>query len=87
MAGPLAAGLTKPGAVLGGGFAFYGIYQCSEGWIALAALEPGFMNRMKAELNLSANPRAELEKIFRTRTATEWEQWANKRDLPICAVV
>jgi hypothetical protein len=45
------------------------------------------MNRMKAELNLSANPRAELEKIFRTRTAAEWEQWAKEHDLPICAVV
>jgi crotonobetainyl-CoA:carnitine CoA-transferase CaiB-like acyl-CoA transferase len=87
MAGPLAAGLTKPGAVLGGGLAFYGIYQCSEGWVAVAALEPGFMNRMKAKLNLSANPRAELEKIFRTRTAAEWEQWAKEHDLPICAVV
>jgi crotonobetainyl-CoA:carnitine CoA-transferase CaiB-like acyl-CoA transferase len=86
VAGPLTAGLTKAGGVLGGGFPFYGLYECSDGWIAVAALEPRFMQGLTAELNLSANARAELEKIFRTRTAAEWEQWAKERDLPISAV-
>jgi len=86
-AGPLTAGLTKPGGILGGGFPFYGIYEASDGWIAVAALEPAFGKRLTAELNLTGNARAELEKIFRTRTAAEWEQWAKERDLPIAAVV
>lgn len=85
-AGPLTAGLTKPGGVLGGGFPFYGIYKTRDGWIAVAALEPAFVKRLTMELNLSANARAELEAIFKTRTAAEWEQWAKERDLPIAAV-
>lgn len=86
-AGPLTAGLTKPGAVLGGGFPFYGVYRTSDGWIAVAALESVFIKRLAAELNLTANARAELEAIFKMRTAAEWEQWATERDLPIKAVV
>jgi alpha-methylacyl-CoA racemase len=86
MAGPLTAGLTVPGGVLGGGFPFYGIYQTSDGWIALAALEPGFVQRLKAALRLSSNTHAELERIFRGRSAEEWEQWAKEHDLPITAL-
>lgn len=86
-AGPLTAGLTKSGAVLGGGFPFYGVYRTSDGWIAVAALEPVFIKRLAAELNLTVNARAELEAIFKMRTAVEWEQWATERDLPIKAVV
>jgi crotonobetainyl-CoA:carnitine CoA-transferase CaiB-like acyl-CoA transferase len=85
-AGPLTAGLTKSGGVLGGGFPFYGLYQSSDGWIAVGALEPRFVARLTSELKLAANARAELETIFRTRTAAEWEEWAKERDLPICAV-
>ncbi|HEY6253775.1 MAG TPA: CoA transferase, partial [Candidatus Angelobacter sp.] len=70
-AGPLTAGLTRPGGTLGGGFPFYGVYKTSDGWIALAALEPVFIKRLTAELNLSTNPRAEMEAIFKTRTAAE----------------
>lgn len=86
-AGPLTAGLTKPGGVLGGGFPFYGVYKARDGWVAVAALEPAFVKRLTTELNLSANARAELEAIFKTRTAAEWEQWAKERDLPIQAVI
>lgn len=86
-AGPLNAGLTKPGGVLGGGFPFYGVYKTSDGWISVAALEPAFIQRMMAELKLGTNARKELEAIFRTRTASEWEQWARERDLPVKAVV
>ena len=86
-AGPLSAGLTKSGGVLGGGFPFYGLYETKNGWIAVVALEPGFIKRLSAELNLKANTREELEQIFRTRTAAEWEEWARERDLPIVAVV
>lgn len=85
-AGPLTAGLTKSGGVLGGGFPFYGLYQSSDGWLAVGALEPRFVTRLTSELKLTTNARAELETIFRTRTAAEWEQWAKERDLPICAV-
>lgn len=84
---PLTAGLTKRGGSLGGGFPFYDVYKTSDGWVGVAALEPGFIKRLTAEMNLGANPRAELEAAFHTRTAAEWEQWAAERDLPIKAVV
>jgi alpha-methylacyl-CoA racemase len=86
VAGPLTAGLTVPGEVLGGGFPLYGLYLTSDGWIAIAALEPAFGQRMRLELNLKDNTHAELERIFLTRTAAEWEQWARERDLPIVAL-
>ena len=85
-AGPLSAGLTKSGGVLGGGFPFYGLYETKDGWIAVVALEPGFIHRLTAELKLTANTRKELEAIFHTRTAAEWEEWAKERDLPIVEV-
>ncbi len=86
VAGPLTAGLTVPGAVLGGGFPFYGLYQTSDGWIAVAALEPGFGQRLKSELNLAAVEHMALARIFLGRTAAEWEQWAKERDLPLVEV-
>ena len=85
--GPLAAGLTTPGGSLGGGFPYYGLYQTIDGWLAIAALEPAFVQRLKSELNLTAGTHAELEHIFRTRTAAEWEHWAKDRDLPIAALL
>jgi crotonobetainyl-CoA:carnitine CoA-transferase CaiB-like acyl-CoA transferase len=30
--------------------------------------------------------RRELERIFETRTAEQWEEWATERDLPLAAV-
>lgn len=87
VAGPLAAGLTARGGTLGGGFPFYGLYQTSDGWLAIAALEPAFVQRLKSELNLTAGTHAELERIFRTRTAADWEQWAKDHDLPIAALL
>ena len=86
-AGPRTAGLTLPDGILGGGFAFYGLYRAQDGWIAIAALEPGFIKTLTSELKLTANARSELEQIFRTRSAAEWEQWAREKDLPIVAVV
>jgi len=88
---PLTAGLTASGGALGGGFAFYGLYQTSDGWIALAALEVVFIIRLTKELGLTSafgqkDARTELERIFLTRSAEEWEKWAGERDLPIVKV-
>ena len=91
-AGPLAAGLTLPNGHLGGGFPFYSMYEASDGWIAVGALEPAFVKRLVTELGLISvfgekDARGELQKIFRTRSAAEWEQWAREHDLPIAVVV
>lgn len=80
------AGLTKPDGLLGGGYALYGFYRASDGWVAIAALEPHFAERLLAELKLKQADRSELEKIFLQRSAAEWERWAAERDLPLVAV-
>jgi crotonobetainyl-CoA:carnitine CoA-transferase CaiB-like acyl-CoA transferase len=84
-AAPLRHGLTAAGGVLGGGSAVYGLYRASDGWIALAALEPQFARRLAAELYVALD-RPSLEPVFARRTAAEWEAWARDRDLPIAAL-
>ncbi|HEY2499648.1 MAG TPA: CoA transferase [Candidatus Angelobacter sp.] len=86
LTGPVKAGLTSAGGLLAGGYPLYGLYQASDGWIAIAALEPHFAERLLSELNLSKPDRAELERIFLQRSAAVWESWANERDLPLVAV-
>lgn len=86
LAEPMKAGLTKSGGLLGGSYALYGFYRASDGWVAIAALEPHFAERLLAELKLSQAERSELEKIFLQRSAKEWEHWAAERDLPLVAV-
>jgi len=86
LAAPLHAGLTRPGGLLGGGYPLYSMYQASDGWIAVAALEPHFAQRLLVELGLTTADRAQLEKTFRTRSAKAWEEWAIERGLPLAAV-
>ncbi|HKD81139.1 MAG TPA: CoA transferase [Candidatus Angelobacter sp.] len=86
LAEPLKAGLTLPGGLLGGGYPLYGFFRASDGWVAIAALEPHFAERLMAELNLNKLERSELENIFHRRSAEEWESWAAERDLPLVAV-
>ena len=86
LAEPLRAGLTAPCGVLGGGLPTYGLYEASDGWIAVAALEPGFRRRLADGLGVARLGRAELEGAFRSRTAAEWESWALELDLPVEAL-
>lgn len=79
-------GLTSPQGLLGGGWPGYNLYQAAEGWIAVAALEPHFAERLVRELNVESLTHELLAEAFRGRTADEWESWAVPRDLPIVAV-
>lgn len=83
---PLRYGITAPGGELGGGWPNYNLYRAREGWISVAALEPHFWERLLEELDLKTADHEDLESIFSTRTAEDWETWANKRDLPLAAV-
>ncbi|MDP9425448.1 MAG: CoA transferase [Actinomycetota bacterium] len=86
LAEPLRYGITAPGAHLGGGFAGYGLYRASDGWLAVAALEPHFWEKLRKELGLEDAGREELEEVFRQKTAAHWESWAAERDLPVAAL-
>jgi alpha-methylacyl-CoA racemase len=77
---PREYGLTTPEGPLGGGSPFYGLYEAEGGWVAVAALEPHFRERLVAELDAPA------QHTFRGRTPQVWEQWASENDLPIAAV-
>ena len=80
---PLQYGVTAPEGPLGGGLPVYQMYSTQDGWIAIAALEPHFRQRLGQELNLQPVTKDALGKIFLTKTAEEWEQWGLERDLPI----
>jgi alpha-methylacyl-CoA racemase len=86
LAMPLQAGLTLSGGLLGGGYPLYGFYRASDGWIAIAALEPHFAEKLLKELGLKKPDRTALERIFLQRKAASWEQWAAELDLPLVAV-
>jgi crotonobetainyl-CoA:carnitine CoA-transferase CaiB-like acyl-CoA transferase len=83
---PLTYGLTKPGGILGGGFPRYNLYCARQGWIAVAALEPHFWQRLQQALQLDNPEYEELANCFLQRTAEEWECWAVDLDLPITVV-
>jgi alpha-methylacyl-CoA racemase len=85
-AAPLRHGLTAPGGLLGGGLPTYNLYPAQEGWVALAALEPGFAQRLQHALNLAEITHRALAASFRTQSAETWEQWAISHDLPLVAV-
>ena len=85
-AGPLRYGITKPGAELGGGLPGYNLYPTREGWIAVAALEKRFLENLLLELGLVEATGEDLEEAFSHKTAEEWEEWAQERDLPLAAL-
>jgi len=81
MAEPLRYGSTAPGALLGGGIPEYNLYQASDGWVALAALEPHFKHRLEEALNVST--REDYRAAFADRSAREWQEWGQEQDIPI----
>ena len=81
MAQPLRYGLTAPGALLGGGIPEYNIYRASDGWIAVAALEPHFKQRLESILKIAT--RAEYQALFAAQSCTHWQEWGEKMDVPI----
>jgi alpha-methylacyl-CoA racemase len=83
---PYQHGLTRASGLLGGGWPGYNLYRTTEGWVAVAALEPHFAERLKVELAVETFTHEALEAAFARRTAAEWEAWGATHDLPIVAV-
>ena len=86
LAQPLEEGLTRPGALLGGGLAAYNLYEAADGWIAVAALEPHFARRIAEAFGLDALTRPALASRFAAQGVAHWERWAAELDLPVVAV-
>lgn len=87
MSAPLRAGLTGPGQLLGGGLPVYSIYDTAAGKVAVAALEPHFMARLLALLELSEDEctHEQIGRVLATRTAAEWAALAEEHDVPLVA--
>ena len=83
LAEPLRAGVTRPGALLGGGFPGYALYRASDGWIAVAALEPHFLRALEKEVGVTA---AEMAATFATQPMSHWEQRGLALDFPMVGV-
>ena len=83
LAGPLRHGLTAPGGMIGGGFAGYNLYQTQEGWIALAALEPHFLERVLQGLEIGHADHAAFAAAFKRQTTAHWLAWAAHHDIPL----
>ena len=83
MAEPLRYGTTAPGALLGGGIPEYNIYRTSDGWVAVAALEPHFKKRLQEALTVQT--RDEYQAVFLQRSSADWQRWGQEQDVPIVA--
>lgn len=85
-AAPVRHGATTPGGALGGGSPSYGLYPAEEGWLAVAALEPHFRERLAEQLGLEELTHEALATAFRDRSVEDWEAWAREHDLPLGVV-
>jgi crotonobetainyl-CoA:carnitine CoA-transferase CaiB-like acyl-CoA transferase len=83
---PFAHGLTAAGGVLGGGFSGYGVYRASDGWVAVAALEPHFTARLNERLGAPGGERATIAARFAEESVAHWQAWAAEHDLPVIGV-
>ncbi|RKZ67928.1 MAG: CoA transferase [Gammaproteobacteria bacterium] len=83
MALPVKYGLTTEAGLLGGALPEYSLYETKSGWVALAALEPHFRNRLQEKLQLQSLTKSTLTEAMKMRTAPEWASWANEHDIPL----
>lgn len=81
LAEPLRYGCTASGANLGGGIPEYNIYQSTDGWVAVAALEPHFKKRLEELLQVATYQ--EYCTIFAANSSAYWQEWGVQNDVPV----
>lgn len=86
LGGPLRFGLTAQHGPLGGASPLYRLYRARDGWIALAALEAHFRERLPAALGVQSLDAQTLERRFAQEPCVHWERVANEFDVPISRV-
>lgn len=79
-------GLTGHGTILGGAFPLYGIYESSDGYVALAAIEEHFAVRMREALGAELT-HAALTQAFAAHSTEYWTALAKRLDIPLTPVV
>lgn len=83
---PIEYGATADGELLGGGLPEYNLYSTQDGQIAIAAIEGRFKERIQKELGLTDWTYDTLSKVFKLRSAKQWDLWAKQLNLPVVAV-
>jgi alpha-methylacyl-CoA racemase len=83
---PFRHGLTGPTGPLGGTDAAYNLYPTRDGWVAVGALEPHLRAALARELSIDIEDGTAVTDVLHTRSAVEWQQWAETRGLPLAAV-
>lgn len=83
---PVRHKLTTPAGSLGGGFAGYALYRTADGWIALAALERHFQERLLRALNIDSIDAAALRERFAEHDSAYWQTVAQREDLPLTTI-
>lgn len=83
LAAPRRAGLTVQGAHLGGGFPGYNVYRAKDGWIAVAALEPHFYQRLCQRLGVRDPTYDAFSARFAGESVAHWDTFGRAHDLPI----
>jgi crotonobetainyl-CoA:carnitine CoA-transferase CaiB-like acyl-CoA transferase len=86
LAEPLRRGLTTPGGLLGGGSPEYNVYKAKDGWVAVAALEQRFRQRLAHCLGDAVVSHDQYRAVFKTRSAADWQALGEELDIPIVAV-
>jgi crotonobetainyl-CoA:carnitine CoA-transferase CaiB-like acyl-CoA transferase len=86
MAEPWRRGLTTSDGLLGGGCPEYNIDQAKDGWVAVAALEQRFRQRLVDYLGDAAIAHDHYRHVFKTRSAKDWQSLGEELDIPIVAV-
>ena len=86
MAAPLRYGLTSPEGVLGGALAAYALYPAGDGWVAVAALEAHFSERLRTLLEVDTLNAESIAAALARRSAQEWEALALASDVPLAAI-
>lgn len=85
-------GLTRPDGWVGGAHAGYQVYECKDGRVAVAALEPHFAAALCAAAGVAAcdvasllapATRQQIAGFLRTQTRQELERLSREMDIPL----
>lgn len=83
--GPMTHGLTSAGGLLAGRHPGYNFYRASDGWVALAALEPHFVERLQKASGVAFTIKA-LQQFFSAKSIRDWRVWAATHDIPLSVI-